>query len=193
MKYLVLLGAAISLFSACQYAILTVRGRVMPNRVTWFLWSLAPIVASVAAISSGVTWAALPVFMAGFSPFIIFLASFSGAQRKNHWKITRFDWICGAASLLAFFVFLSTKDAILAIWLSMAADFLAAVPTFRKAWKFPETESAVPFTLGLFATATTFFAIEHWNFESLAFSIYVIGMNVCLSAVILGRKRHEKA
>jgi hypothetical protein len=50
----------------------------------------------------------LPVFMAGFSPLLIFIASF--LIKKAHWKPSTFDYACGALSSLALILCYLTKD-----------------------------------------------------------------------------------
>lgn len=99
MHIFVILGALVALTFSLSYVIATLRGRVRPNKVTWLIWAIAPLISSAAAFSSGVSWAALPVFMAGFGSILVFIASF--LNKGAYWGIERFDYICGAISLLA--------------------------------------------------------------------------------------------
>jgi len=68
LQYLVFLGAAVNIWGAFFYIRDTLRGETKPNRATWLMWSIAPLIATVAALSQGVGWAVLPVLMAGFGP-----------------------------------------------------------------------------------------------------------------------------
>jgi hypothetical protein len=189
LKYLVFVGAVVSFASALYYSWLTLKGRVQPNRVTWFLWFLAPMIAAVAAFSAGVTWAAVPVFMSGFDPLVVFVASV--VTRHGSWKITRFDLICGGISVLALIFWVLSRNPVLAIIFSMAADFLAGVPTLSKAWTNPETEHVGPYIGGTFAAATAFFAVDAWNFVSLAFPVYLLLFNLVLW-LFVRRAGHER-
>jgi hypothetical protein len=38
----VYIGAALSFLGALSYLIDTLKGKVQPNKVTWFVWALAP-------------------------------------------------------------------------------------------------------------------------------------------------------
>ena len=76
LEYLVIVAAVASLLAAIVYIRSMFIGGTKPNRVTWLMWAIAPLIATVAALSNGVGWAVLPVFMAGFSPLLIFSASF---------------------------------------------------------------------------------------------------------------------
>ena len=64
-QYIVLIGAVINLMGVFSYIKKTVLGKTKPNKVTWLLWAIAPLIASAAAFSAGVRLAVLPVFMAG--------------------------------------------------------------------------------------------------------------------------------
>lgn len=45
MAYLLILSAAVTLYFALGYVRATLKGWVIPNKVTWFLWALAPMIA----------------------------------------------------------------------------------------------------------------------------------------------------
>src|ERR1051326_3873885 len=99
LRYLVLIGAAINATGSFRYIRDTLRGTTKPNRVTYFMWAIAPLIATAAAVSRGVSWAVVPVFMSGFCPFLVFLSSFSNKQA--YWKLGALDYVCGAFSAVA--------------------------------------------------------------------------------------------
>ena len=70
------LGTAIGAAGALVYLRDTVRGTTQPNRVTWLLWAVAPLLAAAVELNEGVRLQALPTFMVGFMPLLIFIASF---------------------------------------------------------------------------------------------------------------------
>ncbi len=73
----------------------TLAGRTKPNRVSCFLWALAPLVSLGAAFSVDADiWASVRVLVGGVVPGVIFLGSFF--NRKIYWQLTWFDWFCGA-------------------------------------------------------------------------------------------------
>ena len=50
----VLLGAALHAVGSIRYLLRTLQGTAIPNRVTWALWAVAPLIAFAAEISRGV-------------------------------------------------------------------------------------------------------------------------------------------
>jgi hypothetical protein len=181
-EFLVLIGAVCSLLAAFAYIRSMFKGQTMPNRVTWLMWSVAPFLATAAALSMGTDWAVIPVFMAGFGPFLIFSASFF--SKKAYWKLTRFDYICGAISAVAIALWYLTSNPTLAIMLSIAADALAGTPTCIKAYHNPETESVWPYLVGMLVPVTSFLVAGIWSFAELAFPTYLIIVNILLFSLV---------
>lgn len=185
-QYIVIFGALAQLFGTYFYAKETIRGNIKPNRVTWLMWSIAPIIAAAAAFSDGVRWAVLPVFVSGFCPLLIFFASF--VNSSSHWKLERVDYLCGLCSILALITWVVTKDPIVAIFFAVASDAFAAIPTLIKSWKYPETENMDTYTGGLLNAMTSFFAMKTWWLVELFFPIYLIVMNLFFIVLIKWRR-----
>ena len=170
-EWIVFVGAAVQLLGIIGYIKETLRGNTKPNKVTWLMWAVAPLIATFAAVSDGVSWAVLPVFMAGFGPLLVLISSFM--NRNAYWKLERFDYLCGICSLLALVLWGITNEPAVAIAFAIASDGFAAVPTLMKMWTRQETETISPFTAGLFGALTSFFAIQIWSFSAYAFPAYL--------------------
>lgn len=178
----VLIGALFNIIGSGTYVYNTLRGRTKPNRVTWFLWALAPLIAFGAQWAEGVTWASLMTFMVGFGPLLILLSSF--VNRKSYWEIGRLDIICGIISLAALALWIITGDGIVAIVFSIFADLIAAIPTLIKAFKEPETEHPSVFRNGAISAAITLLVIDEWTFVNYSFALYILLICVVLYALI---------
>jgi len=186
MQYLVFVGALIAFIGAIGYVRDTLRGDTKPNRMTWFLWTLAPFIGTAAAVVDGVGWAVLPVFMAGFGPFMVFVASF--VNKNAYWKLDKFDYGCGFLSIMALVLWALTNEPLVAIFLAIVADAFAAIPTLVKAWQHPETESANIFAASFFAALTSFAAIQYWSMAEYAFPAYLVAIKALL-VFFITRKR----
>lgn len=191
LHYLVLLGALVSLTGCLSYAYETIQGKTKPNRISWLLWSIAPLIATAAGIKSGVTWAVIPVFMSGFGPLLILCSTF--LNKSSYWKLEKFDYLCGFFSLLALVLWAITKNPTIAIFFAILSDATAAIPTLKKSWQNPKTETYTPYLGGLFSVGTAFFAITMWNFASLAFPMYLGIMNIVIVGAIYHGNTSAKA
>lgn len=178
----VLVGAVFNVIGSGSYVYKTLKGKTKPNRVTWFLWALAPLIACCAQLSKGVTWAALMTFMVGFGPLLIFLASF--VNRKAFWGVTKLDIVCGIISVLALIFWLITGQGMVAIIFSILADLIAGIPTLVKAFNEPETEHHGVFRNGAISAAITLLTIKEWTFANYGFAAYIFLICVALYVFI---------
>lgn len=158
-----------------------------PNRVSWLVWSVAPLTSFGASWEAGVRWAALPTFIAGFGALLVFVASF--ANRNAYWKLGPLDYACGACAFLALALWAVTSDPSLAIGLSIGTSALGTVPTIVKEWRSPQTETIFAYLGGLVSGLSAFTAVTTWNFPSVAFPSYMVAISVTLIVPLVRGKR----
>lgn len=178
----VIVGTLIGSIGTVAYIIDTIKGRVKPNRVSFLLWSIAPFIAFAAMLKQGVGISSLMTFSTGFLPLLVFIASF--VNKKAEWKITRFDLICGFLSLLGLALWLITRVGNVAIIFSILADGLAAVPTVRKAYYYPETEIAWPWFATSIGVIFTLLTLKSWTFADYGFILYILILDTLIAVVV---------
>ncbi len=184
---LVLFSALLTIFAASAYLRDTLKGQTKPNRVSWFLWALFPLIGTAAAFRADADiWATIRVFLAGFLPLIIFLASFW--NQKSYWHLAFFDWLCGVCALLAITVWFVLDSPKIAILFAVIGDGFAALPTFIKAWKYPKTETGLTYAINFIAVLLVIPSIPIWNIENSAFQIYLLIANLILIISIYKKK-----
>jgi hypothetical protein len=181
----VILGIIFQSIGGIKYLIDTLKGKIQPNKVSWALWSAAPLVAFAAEVSQGVGIQSLTTFIVGFIPLIVFIASFT--NKKAEWKLGKLDTICGLLSFLGIILWFVTKIGNVAILFSIIADGLAAIPTIIKSYSHPESENHLIYTLGIINAGIGLMTIQTWNFEHWGFPSYLLFINLIL-AVLIGFK-----
>jgi hypothetical protein len=178
----IIVGTLIGAAGSVVYLIQTVKGKVKPNRVSFLLWSIVPMIAFFAQIKQGVGLEALMTFSTGFLPFTVFIASF--LNKKAEWKLTAFDLICGVLSLIGLALWLITKVGNIAIFFSIVADALAAIPTIRKAYKYPDTEIAWPWIATVVGVILTLLTLSTFTFANCGFILYILVMNLLIYILV---------
>lgn len=189
-EYAVLAGFIVGQIGLFAYLRDTLRGTTQPNRVSFFLWALAPFIGVAASLSDGVTWAALPVFSAGLGPLLIFLASF--VNKKAYWKVTKFDWVCASLSVVALALWQVTKDPVVAVSFAVFADLAASIPILKKAWTHPHSETSTLYLFAIFNQFTAFLAMKTFSFVEVAFPVYLITICTALYLMVaIGQRRRS--
>ena len=189
-QYLVFIGVAISIGSFIPYIRAIIKGLVQPNKITWLLWSIAPMIAFVASVfATGFHLGQITVFVAGFLPMIIFATTF--INKNAHWEIRAFDLLCGAASVITLIIWYLTKNPNVAIVLSILSDGMAALPTVIKAYKYPESEVVFPYASGIFSSGISLFTFPKISFANMAFPVYLVVLNIILTIILITKKKNK--
>jgi hypothetical protein len=183
--HFVIVGAVIGLIGAVLYARDTVKGITHPNRVTWLLWGAIPMVTFAVELHAGVGLRSLMTFTIGFGPLVVLVASF--VNRTSVWRIGPLDYACGGLSVAGTVVWVLTREGMVALVASIAADLLAGVPTLVKSWKAPQTESAIAYLTALVNAVITMLTVTVFTTYVVAFPLYIVAVAGVELALIAGR------
>jgi hypothetical protein len=181
----VFVAIALAGVGSFRYVRDTWRGVTAPHRVTWTLWAAEGILAFLVELQAHVGLAAAMTLMLGLAPFAVLIASFRNPQAV--WKIDRVDVACGLVAVAGLVFWLLEKEATVALVAFTAADYVAALPTYRKAWASPESETASMFVLGAVNCAITLMTLRHFTTSGALFPGAITFTDTILSVMILGR------
>jgi hypothetical protein len=179
----IIFGVLLQLWGCFQYAKDTLRGKTKPNRVTWFLWFLAPTIAFAAELSKGVKLLSLMTLSVGLGPLIVLIASF--ANKKSYWQLYWTDYICGILSLAGLILWFVYSNGNIAIVFAIASDLFAALPTLIKSYRHPETESIEAYWVAIVNAAIALLVINTWTVANYGFPIYIFIINILFTSFIL--------
>lgn len=187
-------AVALSLYGAFTYIRDTIRGVTSPNRVTWGLWGLEGLLAFAVEVQQHVGLAAIVTLMFGLVPCSVVVASF----RNSHlaWKIGTFDIFCGAVSLVGIIFWGFIHQPTIALISFTVADQIAALPTLRKSWLAPSTETAQAFLMGVLNTGINILCLSKFTTAGALFPGCIFVVDLIIFVVIVGeigpRFRGEK-
>ena len=187
-----IIGAIIGSLGGLYYLYETIVGRAQPNRVTWLLWGIFPMVIFVAQRAQGVEGLSWTSFVAGATPLLIVAASF--LNKDASWRSERRDYYLMAAAITGIVLWAITDDPNLALLFALLADMLAGVPTLIKSYRHPRSESWIAYAISAFGFGISFLAVQTYNFENTAFVAYLFAMNgACAVLASRGRRPQPAA
>ncbi len=175
-------GFVLSFYGGLSYLIDTLKGKAKPNRVSWFFWALAPLIAFSAELQKGVGLQALMTLSVGLNPLLVFIASFFNKQ--SYWKLDRLDYFYGGLATLGIIIWQITGEGNIAILFSILADGFAAIPTVIKSYTDPGSESSTVFLFGMVNSGITMLTIKVWDFAHWGFPVYIFGICAILYVLI---------
>ncbi|HVB51010.1 MAG TPA: hypothetical protein VND89_04620 [Acidimicrobiales bacterium] len=177
------LALTLSAFGGGLYVRDTLRGVTSPNRVTWSLWGLEGVLAFAIERQQHVGLASWMTLMFGLVPVVVVTASFRNP--KSVWKIGPFDIFCGLISLAGLALWAFVNEPTLALVSFVSADQIAALPTLRKSWLAPSTESPVAFLMGTLNCAITILTLKIFSSAGVLFPGCVATTDFILTIVII--------
>lgn len=186
-EYFAILGAILGSLGGFYYLYETLLGRTQPNRITWLLWGIFPMVIFAAQRAQGVAGVSWASFVAGFTPFLIIAASFF--NRKAYWRSEPRDYYLMAAAIVGIALWAVTDSPNLALLFSLLADILAGLPTLIKAYRHPESESWVAYAISTLGFGISLLSVQVHNLENTAFVAYVFLLNGALAVLASRRGR----
>lgn len=182
-EYFAIVAAVVACIGELKYLYETARGTVQPNRVTWFLWSVFPLITFAAQRAQGVNGLSWATFVAGAVSVLILAASF--LNKKAYWKTAPIDYVCMVAAFAGLGLWAITDTPNFAILFSIVADFAAGLPTVLKAYKHPETESWTAYAIAGAGYGLALLSVHLWTFENYAFALYLLVNNFLIAGLAL--------
>ncbi len=186
-NYFAYISIVTSLIGGISYIRSTLKGDTKPNQASWLIWFLAATTASFVQLAYGAKASFIPIFMAGFIPLIVLIASFR--NKNSYWEAGRLEYVCLVLAILSIIMFVVFKTGIWATVFAILADGLGFIPTFVKSWREPKTENLGPFVSGIFNPTVTMLTLPILSFNTAGFAIYLFFGNLMEIIIVLYRKR----
>lgn len=168
-EYVIYISLAVSLVANFVYIRETLLGKTKPDRASWFVWALIPLIASFLVFIEGELYSAVPLFISGFTSFLVFLSSFF--NKNAYWKFDKIDIYCLLSAVIAIGFWLLCEDVMWATFFIIVAQFISFIPTYIKSWKLPYSENLSVYYSGVLNTLLSLIVLKEFNFNTAGFAI----------------------
>lgn len=137
-----------------------VRKKTHPHLYSWVLWGFVTLLAFALQISGGAGVGALVTLTAALLCFVVIFLSFrSGAKRD----IKPIDTVFFVLAIVAVFIWLFAKQPVISIILVTVIDMLGFLPTVRKTWDDPHSETMSFYLITTFRFILAIFALRQYT------------------------------
>jgi hypothetical protein len=181
------IAALLAIAGNIPYVLDVFRGKVKPHTYTWFVWTLVSAIVFFGQLAKGAGVGAIPTAASEVFTLIIFLLSLKYGYRRIKWADTLFLLL----ALIGIVCWVLTKDPTLSIVIAVSIDVVAFIPTLRKTWEEPGTETPILFSANVVRHVLALFSMEAYNIATMLHSIAMIAMNSLMTALILLNRKNK--
>lgn len=185
--FLALLGACIALVGNIPYLRDVITNKIQPHPYTWLVWTLVSAITLFGQIAKGAGVGAIPTATAEIFTVIIFLFSL----RYGFRNIVRRDTYFLIVALLGIIPWILTKDPTISVVIAVSIDLVAFVPTLRKTWVKPASETPILYSMNVVRHVLTLFSLQAYNVATTLHSIAMIVTNTAMTGIILFRRKRN--
>ena len=161
-----------------------IRKRVQPHPYTWLVWTIVSCIIFFGQLAKGAGIGAIPTAASEIFTVIIFFFSLQYGFKT----IRKVDTLFLVIALLGIIPWILTKDPTVSVIIAVSIDLIAFVPTIRKTWSHPETETPMLYSMNVLRHILMLFSLQAYNLATTLHSIAMITTN-SLMTVLIKRKR----
>ncbi|MDO8489947.1 MAG: hypothetical protein Q7S47_00850 [bacterium] len=179
------LVVALTCLGYSRYILDTIKGKTIPHAFTWFIWALAGFLVYGMQVGGGAGVGAWVTLFIAVMCSVIFLLGLWSKDRD----ITRSDVVFFILSFCALILWLVVKQPMWSMILIVGVDLLGFVPTIRKAWKAPHTETLFYFELNVVKFGLSILALQEYNIVTWLFPVAWACADFLFSLMLIVRRR----
>lgn len=180
-----IIAAILAVIGNVPYLIDVLKRRIEPHAYTWFIWTIVSCVIFFGQVAKGAGVGAIPTGAAEIFTVIIFFASL----RNGFKHVTKIDTFFLIVALLGLIPWALTNDPTISVIIVVSIDFIAFLPTLRKTWKHPKTETPLLYSMNVLRHALALFSLQAYNIATMLHSVVMICTNSIMTAFILRRPK----
>jgi len=158
-----------------------IKRKVQPHPYTWLVWSIVSGVTFVGQVVKGAGFAAIAFGVSEFFTIIIFILSL----RYGFKKIPKNDSYFLVAALSGIIPWIILRDPTWSVVIMVTIDLIAFIPTLKKAWLKPKTESPLLYGSNALRHGLALVALSSYNVATMLHSIAMIVTNTIMTSFIL--------
>lgn len=184
-EILAIIAALVALVGNLPYLRDVITHKIQPHPYTWLVWSIVSAITLFGQIAKGAGIGALPTAVAESFTILIFIFSL----RYGFKNIVRKDTYFLIVALLGIIPWILTNDPTISVIIAVSIDLVAFVPTLRKTWQKPSSETPILYSMNVVRHVLTLFSLQAYNIATTLHSIAMIVTNTVMTGIIIYRRK----
>lgn len=182
-----IIAALLAIVGNVPYLRDIIKKRVQPHPYTWLVWSIVSCIVFFGQVAKGAGVGAIPTAVSEIFTIIIFFFSI----RYGFKNIRTIDTVFLIAALLGLIPWFLTKDPTISVIIAVGIDLVAFIPTIRKTWLAPKTETPMLYSMNVLRHILMLFSLQAYNVATMLHSISMITTNTLMTILIIRKKKTQ--
>jgi len=183
-----IVAVVVGLISYYPYARDLFSGKTKPHIFSWLIWTITQGTAMVAIFYGGGVWGGLELLMGTIFNIAVLIFCLKYGTKN----ITRGDTVVLIIALLAILVWWQLKMPLLSVMMVTVIDFFGFIPSFRKSYEEPWSETLISWLLFSIANIFSILALSQYNLLTVTYLIMIITANMGVFFICLFRRPFVK-
>lgn len=187
-EFLGILAVVITFVGYAPYVLDTIKGKTRPHIFSWFTWAFVTFIIFTLQVfghGGAGTYTTLATAILCFGIFVLGL--------KNGKKdITKFDTVIFIITLVATAIWIFAKQPVISTILIVTINTLANIPTIRKSWKDPYSETLFTWEMGAVRNFLGLIALSEFSILTWLYPVTNLLINIIESSILIAIRKQLK-
>lgn len=179
-------AVVLSILGYIPYIYDILKKKTKPHSFTWFIWTLAGAIAYGIQVVGGAGVGSWSLLTASLLCGFVFLLSLHSGDKD----IAPSDFIFLGLSLFSLFLWVVAKQPLWSVILITAVEIFGFIPTVRKSWNKPHSETIFTYALSVFRHALSILSLQNINpLTALYPAVWTVTNTLFTATLLLRRKK----
>ncbi|MDO8266130.1 MAG: hypothetical protein Q7T41_04280 [Candidatus Saccharibacteria bacterium] len=163
----------------------TIKGKTKPHVFSWTIGMLIAFIAFGLQIQEKSGPASFVTLSAAIVSSVIVYFAFKNPDKD----ITTIDYVCLFLSLASLVAWLLVKQPILSMIFVILTELISFIPTIRKSWNKPHTETLSSYAINFFRFIVALFALSKYTFVAIGYPLTWLILNGSFALMLIYRRK----
>jgi hypothetical protein len=184
-EFLGILAVVITFIGYAPYITDTIKGKTRPHIFSWFTWAFVTFIIFALQVLGHGGAGTYTTLAAAILCTLIFILGLKNGKRD----ITKFDTVIFIISLIATGIWIFAKQPIISTLLIVTINTLANLPTIRKSWNDPHSETLFTWEMGAVRNFLGILALSSYSILTWLYPVTNLLINIIESSVLIFRRK----
>lgn len=163
-----------------------ISGKIRPHIYSWLVWSIVAFIVFALQVSGGAGAGSLVTLATALMCVGVIILSY---VLKRRVEAVKMDLVFLVLAVIALGFWLIAKQPVLSIVLATTVDLLAFVPTVRKTWSYPHTETVTFYYFMTWRFGLAVLALQKYSVVTALYPVTWLVVELCFALMLIVRQR----